>query len=79
MKGTVSISYHDFIPYNSQNARYESEYVKMPYTALQGRVKAGDQLDAWGVYVIDEKDTAPKLLFGYNFSTATGGTWFSLS
>ena len=79
MKGTVSISYHDFIPYNSQNARYESEYVKMPYTALQGRVKAGDQLDAWGIYVIDEKDTAPKLLFGYNFSTATGGTWFSLS
>ena len=38
-----------------------------------------NQLDAWGVYVIDEKDTAPKLLFGYNFSTATGGTWFGLS
>lgn len=79
MKGAVRLSYYDFIPYSNQNTRYESQYVKMPYTALQGIVKSGEQLDAWGVYVIDEKDTAPKLLFGYDFSTATGGTWFSLS
>lgn len=79
MKGAVNLSYYDFIPYSNQNTRYGFEYAKMPYTTLQGKVKAGDRLDAWGIYVVDEKDTAPKLLFGYNYSTATGGTWFSLS
>lgn len=76
--GSVSISKYDFTAFSDSNAEYKAASVVVPSPELTGSAYSGGTLEGFVVFLVDETDTAPKMVYGADRSGG-GGVWFSLT
>lgn len=73
----VSLSKFSFTPYSGDNVEYEQVTVVTPDPYFDGKVFAGGTLEGYAVFLVNQNDPAPKLVFGEKYD-GSGGIWFSL-